>query len=120
MLEHSEFSQINPDWSQVKGFISKSKDGSFIPREIGWLTPYSDNQIIKRFNQFMIGFGMYYCTETSNISSVNRWIYDMYDSCIKTLATKHKISVRTVMNRYGYKDISIKDSLHRNKTLATD
>ncbi len=104
----------------LKGFINKSKDGSFIPREIGWLTPYSDHQIIKRYNQFMIGFGMYYCTEVSEISSVNRWIYYMYYSCIKTLATKHKISVRTVINRYGYKDISIKNISHRNKTLATD
>jgi retron-type reverse transcriptase len=126
VLKNVRTLRVFPDQSRLesrfllKGFISKSKDGSFIPREIGWLTPYSDNQIIKRFNQFMIGFGMYYCTEISNISSVNRWIYYMYYSCIKTLATKHKISVRTVMNRYGYKDISIKNTLHRNKTLATD
>ncbi len=100
--------QVNPDSNRLeakfllKGFIKKSNK-SFIPREIGWLTPHTDHQII--FNQFLIGLSNYLVTESSEISSINRWIYYLYFSL--TLATKHKISVRTVIDRYGYNDLSI-------------
>lgn len=117
--------QINPDEKRLetkfllKGFIQK-KNGEFIPREIGWLTPHTDHQIIKRYNEIIIGLSDFLVTEITNISSINRWIYYLYYSCIKTLATKHKISVRTVIERFGYKDLSILKPLPRNKTLATD
>jgi len=68
----------------------------------------------------MVGLSNYLVTEITDISSINRWIYYLYFSCIKTLATKHKISVRTVIQRYGYKDLSIPKPLPRDKTLATD
>lgn len=117
--------QVNPDSSRLetrfllKGLIIK-KNGQIIPKEIGWLTPHTDHQIIRRYNQLMIGLSNYLVTEITDISSINRWIYYLYFSCIKTLATKHKISVRTVIERYGFKDLSIPNPLPRNKTLATD
>lgn len=119
---------IKPDQKRLetrfllKGFIKKNKLGKLIPSEIGWLTPYTDQQIIKRYNQIMLGFGLYYSTEISQISDLNRWIYYMYWSCIKTLATKHKITVKQVINRYGYKDISLPETKtqHRSKMAATD
>jgi len=65
----------------------------------------------------MTGLGNFYAQLINYPSRMNRWHYYLYLSCIKTLATKHRISTKKVINTYGFQDISI--SNERKKT-ATD
>jgi hypothetical protein len=65
-----------------------------------------DQEIIRKFNQFMMGLANYYIRTISYPSRINRWVYVNYYSCLKTLGTKHRISVKGVIQKYGYKDIS--------------
>jgi hypothetical protein len=91
------------------------------PREIGWLTVLSNHEIITKFNQFMLGFGNYYIPEISTPSKLGRWHYFLYYSCIKTLAAKNKLSTKAIINKYGYRDISVPQTpQYHNKTKATD
>lgn len=77
-----------------------------MPREVGFLTVLNDHEIINKFNSFMTGIGNYYVRTINYISRLNRWHYILYYSCIKTLATKHRITVKAVINKYGFRDIS--------------
>lgn len=81
------------------------------PREIGWLTVFEIQQIIEKFNQFMLGFGNYYITVINEPSRISKYIYILYYSCILTLCCKLKISSKELTNRYGYYDISDKDNI---------
>lgn len=88
---------------KIKGYLD-SKNNK--PREIGWLSVFEDHQIINKYNQFMLGLGNYYVTEVSSIYKINRWHYILYYSCLKTLATKFKISIAKVIKKYGFLDKS--------------
>ena len=100
--------QIHPDNRRLesryllKGYIDKQHR----PREVGFLTVLTDQEIIRKFNQFMMGLANYYIRTISYPSRINRWIYVNYYCCLKTLATKHRNSVKGVIQKYGYKDIS--------------
>lgn len=113
--------QFHPDTKRLefrftqKGYMSKDNH----PREVGFLTPLQDHEIINKFNQFMTGIGNYYIRKLSYPSRLNRWFYILYYSCIKTLATKHKKSVREIINSYGYLDLS-NPNLNKIKPKATD
>jgi retron-type reverse transcriptase len=72
---------------------------------VGFLTPLEDHQIIQKFNEFIMGLGLFYITEISRPSALNRWHYILYYSCLKTLAHKHKSSIKKIVSA-GYKDIS--------------
>jgi len=77
------------------------------PREIGWLTVFEVQQIIEKFNQFMLGFGNYYITVISEPSRINKYLYILYYSCLKTLSCKLKMSIKKLTEEYGYYDISV-------------
>jgi Type II intron maturase/Reverse transcriptase (RNA-dependent DNA polymerase) len=83
---------------------------------IGFLTPLEDHQIIQKFNEFIMGLGLYYITEISRPSAINKWHYILYYSCLKTLAHKHRISIRKIINT-GYKDIS-DPNINQSKKLT--
>jgi hypothetical protein len=101
--------QIMPDVERlykkfyIKNYLRK-EDNRIL--SLGFLTPLEDHQIIEKFNQAMIGFGIYYITEIARVSSLNYWHYVMYYSCLKTLSHKHKSSVRKIINKYGFLDLS--------------
>lgn len=100
--------QIHPDTQRLesryllRGYVDKE----FRPREVGFLTVLTDHEIIRKFNQFMIGVCNYYIITINYPSRLNRWIYYNYYCCLKTLATKHRLSVGKVIKKYGFKDIS--------------
>lgn len=100
--------QIMPDVEklykkfQIKNYLRK--DNRIL--SLGSLTPLEDHQIIEKYNQFMIGFGLYYITEISRPGALNYWHYVMYYSCLKTLSHKHRSSVKKIINKYGYLDLS--------------
>ena len=105
----------------TKGFLEKPiPKKPIIPREIGWLTVLSPQEIIIKYNQMMMGIGIYYIGEIANPSELNRWHYILYYSCLKTLAAKLKISTSKIIKKYGYKDISIHHPKSTKKIPATD
>lgn len=114
--------QVNPDKNRLlsrfklKKYIDQNKD---IPREVGFLTLLEDHEIITKFNQFMTGIGLYYIPEISTPSRLNKWHNILYFCCIKTLATKHRLTVKATVNKYGYQDISIPNP-HSKKIFLTD
>ncbi len=99
--------QIMPD---VERLTKKFKIQNYITKNdkilsIGFLTPLEDHQIIKKYNEFIMGLGLYYITEISRPSSLNKWHYILYYSCLKTLAHKHRTSISKIIKQ-GYIDIS--------------
>jgi hypothetical protein len=58
----------------------------------------------------------YYIRQIDYPSRLSRIHYILYYSCLKTLATKHKITSRAVGKKYGYIDIPDKDDLEIRKT----
>lgn len=113
--------QAHPELSRLqKRFLEKNyitEKGT--PREIGFLTVLKDHEIIEKYNSFMIGIGNYYIRRIAYPSRLGNWHYKLYYSCIKTLATKHKMTVRSIINQYGYNDIS-NPKINKYKPAATD
>ena len=99
--------KTNGFYEMIKYFDRKDK---LKPREIGWLTVFEIQQIIEKFNQFMLGLGNYYITVISEPSRISKYIYILYYSCLKTLCCKLKISSKKLTQFYGYYDISYKEN----------
>lgn len=113
--------QFHPDVDRLeKRFILKkymTKNG--FPKEVGFLTALQDHEIIIKYNQFMLGLGNYYIRQIAYPSALCRWFYILYYSCIKTLATKHKTTVKDIIKTYGHLDLS-NPTVNRLKPAATD
>nr|YP_009144894.1 hypothetical protein [Euglenaria anabaena]AKJ83341.1 hypothetical protein [Euglenaria anabaena] len=81
----------------MKGYC----DNQGFPREIGFLAYLDDFIIIERFNSVIRGVVNYYAEFIKNPkTNLSRWIYILRYSCIKTLAQKHKSSVREIFKKY--------------------
>jgi retron-type reverse transcriptase len=113
--------QFLPDVDRLKKrFILKkymTKNDS--PKEVGFLTVLQDHEIITKYNQFMLGLGNYYIRQIAYPSALCRWFYILYYSCIKTLATKHKTTVKDIIKTYGHLDLS-NPTVNKLKPAATD
>lgn len=113
--------QIMPDADRI---IKKFKIKNILNKDnktlsIGYLTVLEDHQIIEKYNQFMLGIGIYYATEISRISSLNYIHYILYFSCLKTLSHKHRSSIKKIINK-GYLDISKPNIKNNKKTQVFD
>lgn len=112
--------QIMPDTNrlknkfQIKNYLTKNDK----IKSVGFLTSLQDHQIIEKYNQFMLGLGLYYITEISRTSALNYWHYVLYYSCLMTLAHKHKTSVSKIV-KSGYIDIS-KPNIKASTTKGFD
>ncbi|MGQ2957961.1 group II intron reverse transcriptase/maturase [Agrobacterium sp.] len=100
---------------RIKNYINN--DG--FPLSLGYLTTQPIHEIIRKYNHFMLGLGNYYITEIDRTSSLNRWHYILYFSCLKTLAHKLRISLRKVIRKFGYLDISDKNRKSNPKYTKT-
>lgn len=87
------------------------------PSELPWLAIFEAHQIIEKFNQFMLGFGNYYITVINEPSRIGKYIYIYYYSCLKTLCQKFRISIKELVRRHGYIDISEHDIFDKNFKL---
>jgi retron-type reverse transcriptase len=114
--------QAHPDSERLRNrFLLRNLiDTNGNPRELGFLTVLQDHEIIEKYNQFMMGIGVYYISYISYPSRLNKWHYILYYSCIKTLATKHKSSVKNIINHYGYIDSTFTKQTKNKKITATD
>lgn len=81
----------------MKGYCDKMG----FPREIKYLSSLDDFSIIERYNSVLLGMALYYCEFIKNPERfMSRWFYIIRFSCIKTIAQKHKMSVRKVFKNY--------------------
>lgn len=100
--------QAHPERERTfKRFVLKgyaNPDGS--PKEVGFLSVLKDHEIIEKYNSFMLGIGNYYIRQISYPSRLNRWHYLLYFSCLKTLAAKHKTTVKRIILKHGFTDLS--------------
>lgn len=81
----------------MKGYCDKNG----FPKEIGFLTNLEDFSIIERYNSVLRGLTNYYAEFIKNPKrDLSRWIYIIRYSCIKTLAQKHKTSIRQIFKKY--------------------
>lgn len=112
--------QFHPDRERLtnrftlKNYMDKSGN----PREVGFLTVLQDHERINKYNQFMFGLGNYYIRQIKYPSALGKWFYILYYSCIKTLAAKHKTTVKDIIKTYGYMDLS-NPNLNKLKPNAT-
>lgn len=99
--------QFHPDAKRLETRFLEKKyiDKKFKPREVGFLTILKDHEIVEKFNQFMLGLGIYYYPHINYKSRLNRWHYYLYFSCLKTLATKHRVTISHIIKN-GYTDLS--------------
>jgi len=82
----------------MKGFCLK--DGT--PREMPWLATLEPHAIIERYNAVMRGFAQFYIGFIRNDSDIQRWIYILRFSCIKTLAQKYNTTIGGIFRKYGH------------------
>lgn len=82
----------------MKGFCQK--DGT--PKEMPWLATLEAHAIIERYNSVMRGFAQFYIGFIRNNSDIQRWIYILRFSCIKTLAQKYKTTIGGIFRKYGH------------------
>jgi len=80
----------------LKGFCDQNGN----PKAMGWLTGFEPHIIVERFNTIMRGFSEYYVDFVSYKSSLNRWLYIVRWSCIKTLAQKYNTTISKIFSRF--------------------
>jgi len=94
---------IGPDRQRmINKFFTKGfcKENGF-PIAVPWLANLEDHIIIERFNASIRGVMQYHGEWVTNISTLNRWIYILRYSCLKTFANKYKSTISKVFKRFG-------------------
>jgi hypothetical protein len=81
----------------MKGFCDKNG----FPKELPWLSCLEPQIIIERYNASMIGLAQYYMSIIRNKADIQRWIYILRFSCLKTLAQKYKTSIKGIYKKFG-------------------
>nr|YP_009389119.1 hypothetical protein [Euglena archaeoplastidiata]AKR17892.1 hypothetical protein [Euglena archaeoplastidiata] len=98
----------------MKGYCDKKG----FPREIGFLTNLEDFLIIERFNFVLAGLGLYYVEFVKNPrKDLGRLIYIIRYSCLKTLAQKHKTTIKKIFKKYHEDSTSFKNRKSKEKTI---
>lgn len=85
-------------------------------KEMRFLSSFNDFSIIEKYNSVLRGLSLFYTEFIKSPSrNLNRWFYIIRYSCIKTLAHKHKMSVKKIFKKYV---ASIpKESKSKEKTI---
>lgn len=82
----------------MKGYCTKEG----FPISIPMLTIVEPQVIVERYNSVIRGQANYYMGFIKNKSSINRWIYILRYSCLKTLAHKYGTTIPNIFKRFGY------------------
>jgi len=80
----------------MKGFC----DLNGFPISMPWLSTLEPYTIIERYNACIRGLVQYYAGFVPD-SSLNRWVYILRYSCLKTLAQKYRCSIKQIFARFG-------------------
>lgn len=79
---------------------------SHSPREMPAHSLLEIPEIIIYYNQRMLGLAQYYYKSITKKYLLNYYLYLLYYSCLKTLATKLRISISAITEKYSYYDVS--------------
>lgn len=82
----------------LKGYCSITG----FPKEIGAISALEPHMIIERYNAVLRGMVNYYCEFIDQPrTTLNRWVYIVRFSCLKTFAQKYKTSIRGIFKKFG-------------------
>lgn len=82
----------------MKGYCDKKGN----PKPISWISTLETFALISRFNLVLRGLGNFYYGFVPK-SSLNRWIYIIRFSLLKTLAQKYNTNIKGIFHRFGIK-----------------
>jgi hypothetical protein len=80
----------------MKGYCDKKGN----PRPLSWISTLETFALISRWNSVLRGIGNYYYGFVPK-SSLNRWIYIIRFSLLKTLAQKYNTNIKNIFSRFG-------------------
>ena len=98
----SEVMQLNVPWERVTAFVARKEYGDWSRLKAGHrnhLLSCSDVEIVLAYNAELRGFANYYALARDVKFKLNRLEYLQRWSMFKTMARKHKSSVRIVASR---------------------
>jgi hypothetical protein len=87
----------------LKRYATKN---TYKPRERPELSVLEPQEIIQHYNSVLLGYGNFYYPIITRRSHLSRYFYIIYYSCLKTLATKYRLSIGGIRHKFGYKDVS--------------
>ena len=80
----------------MKGYCSPTGK----PKPLTWLSTLETFAIISRYNSVLLGMGNFFYGFVPK-SSLNRWIYIIRFSLLKTLAQKYDTNIRGIFKKFG-------------------
>lgn len=80
----------------MKGYCDKKGN----PRPVSWISTLETFALISRWNSVLRGIGNYYYGFVPK-SSLNKWIYIIRFSLLKTLAQKYNTNIKNIFSRFG-------------------
>jgi len=83
----------------AKGVIKQKKDGTYQPIHRASLLNLSDSEIVEQYNAEARGLCNYY-NMAVDYHTLDYFCYLMEYSCLKTIANKHKSSIRKTIKKY--------------------
>jgi retron-type reverse transcriptase len=103
---------VSPDSTRLlnrlfmKGYCTRKG----FPRELSWLSTLESFTIIERYNSVLRGLANFYAGFITNSSDLDRWLYIIRYSCLKTLAQKYKTTINGIFKRFkapGMKTVQV-------------
>ena len=85
----------------ANGVVRQKKDGSYQPIHRTSLLNLSDSEIVSHYNAEARGLCNYYNLAV-NYHTLDYFCYLMEYSCLKTIANKHKSSIRKIIRKYRH------------------
>lgn len=97
----------------MKRRIQRLKEKKFMsengkPRETPYLMSFEPQQIIDLYNSIIDGTVIYYYGMLNNKSRLNYIIYILQYSCLKTIASKLKTTIRKLYTKHGWPEYNMK------------
>ena len=83
----------------AKGVIRQKQDGTFQPVHRSFLLNLSDSEIVEQYNAEARGLCNYY-NMAVDYHTLDYFCYLMEYSCLKTIANKHKSSIRKIIRKH--------------------
>lgn len=102
--------KIGIDWNRrLSELVKKSyATENYKPREVPYFIFLTPQEIVEKYNSIMMGLTNYYYPVMDYPSYLNRILYILYYSCLKTLAAKYKTTIRGIINKFGWEEINQK------------
>jgi hypothetical protein len=96
---------VRPDLQRMlnRAFIKRFCDKKGFPLSIPWISNLEAYAIIERYNACIRGLANFYAEWVTYPSTLNRWLYILKYSCLKTLAQKYHCSIKKIFKRFGIK-----------------